>query len=96
VNLLLLEVIWAIGAGMVLLAGLIWLPRVLLAVLSFVILVGHNLLPPIQPVTADNAGWAMLHNTPFVLPLPGLPPLLVAYSLGPWLGVLVAGYVLGS
>jgi uncharacterized membrane protein len=73
-NLLLLEVICAIGAGMVLLAGLIWLPRVLLAVLSFVILVGHNLLPPIQPVTADNAGWAMLHNTPFVLPLPGLPP----------------------
>ncbi|SFQ56518.1 DUF1624 domain-containing protein [Hymenobacter arizonensis] len=94
-GLLLLEVIWVIGAGMMLLAGLIWLPRWLLAGLAAVILMGHNLLPPIQPVTADNVGWAMLHNTPFVLPLPGLPPVLVAYSLGPWLGVLLAGYVLG-
>ena len=92
---LLLQVIWVIGAGMVLLAGLLWLPRWLLAALAIVIIAGHNLLPNIQPVTAANAGWAMLHNAPFALPVPGLPPLLVAYSLGPWLGVLLAGYVVG-
>jgi uncharacterized membrane protein len=94
-DLLLLLVIYVIGASMVLLAGLIWLPRWLLAGLAFVILAGHNLLPAIQPVTAANAGWALLHNGPFVLPVPGLPPLLVAYSLGPWLGVMLAGYVVG-
>ncbi|AIZ65519.1 hypothetical protein PK28_17580 (plasmid) [Hymenobacter sp. DG25B] len=94
-NLILLEVIWAIGGSMVLLAALIWLPRGVLALLALVILAGHDALPVIQPVTAGNAGWALLHNPPFVLPIAGLPPLLVAYSVGPWLGVMLAGYVLG-
>jgi uncharacterized membrane protein len=95
-SLILLEVIWAIGGSMVLLAALIWLPRGVLAALAVVIIAGHNMLPVIQPVTASNAGWALLHNPPFLLPLGGnLPPLLVAYSVGPWLGVMLAGYVLG-
>ncbi|MCR5890002.1 heparan-alpha-glucosaminide N-acetyltransferase domain-containing protein [Hymenobacter sp. J193] len=94
-NLVLLEVIWAIGGSMVLLAALLWLPRAVLAVLAVVIMAGHDALPVIQPITAANAGWALLHNPPFVLPVGGLPPLLVAYSVGPWLGVLLAGYVLG-
>lgn len=94
-NLLLLQVIWVIGWGMVLLAALIWLPRWLLAVLAFVIVAGHNLLPVIQPITASNVGWALLHNTPFALPVAPLPPFLVAYSVGPWLGVMLAGYVVG-
>jgi uncharacterized membrane protein len=94
-NLILLQVIWAIGWGMVLLAGLVWLPRGVLAALAFVIIAGHNLLPNIQPVTVDNAIWALLHNSPFLLPLPGLPPLLVPYSRGPWLGLMLAGYVVG-
>lgn len=92
---LLLQVIWVIGWGMVLLAGLIWLPRWLLAALAGVILVGHNLLPNIQPITAANLGWALLHNGPFMVPVPPLPPLLVAYSIGPWLGVMLAGYLIG-
>ena len=94
-NLLLLQVIWVVGWGMVLLAGLIWLPRGLLAVLAFAIIAGHNLLPVIQPVTSANAGWALLYNSPFLLPIPPLPPLLVAYSIGPWLGVMLAGYLVG-
>ncbi|UOQ67670.1 DUF1624 domain-containing protein [Hymenobacter volaticus] len=94
-NLLLLQVIWVIGWGMVVLAALIWLPRWILGVLAFVIVAGHNLLPVIQPVTAANVGWALLRNTPFVLPVAPLPPFLVAYSFGPWLGVMLAGYVVG-
>ena len=95
-NLLLLQVIWAIGWGMVLLAGLIWLPRWLLVGLAALIIIGHDALPVIQPVTGANAGLALLHNSPFLLPLPSpLPPLLVAYSVGPWLGVLLAGYLIG-
>jgi uncharacterized membrane protein len=90
----LLLVIYVIGASLVLLAGLIWLPRWVLAGVAFVILAGHNLLPAIQPVTPANAGWALLHNGPFVLPVLG-QPVLVGYSLGPWLGVLLAGYVVG-
>ncbi|QJX49262.1 DUF1624 domain-containing protein [Hymenobacter taeanensis] len=95
-NMLLLEVIWAIGGSMMLLAGLLWLPRPVLAVLAAVIVLGHDALPFIQPVTPANAGWAMLHNTPFVLPIgQSVPALLVAYSVGPWLGVMLAGYVVG-
>jgi uncharacterized membrane protein len=93
-SLILLEVIWAIGGSMVLLAALIWLPRGVLAVLAVVIIAGHDALPIIRPVTASNAGWALLHNGPFVLPILG-KPVLVAYSVGPWLGVMLAGYVLG-
>lgn len=95
-HLILLQVIWVIGWSMVALAGLIWLPRWLLAALALAILAGHNLLPPVQPVTAATLGGALLHNSPFVYALPApLPPLLVAYSIGPWLGVMLAGYLLG-
>lgn len=94
-GLILLQVIWAIGWGLVLLAGLLWLPRPLLAALALGIIVGHNALPLFPSITPANVGWALLHNTPFVLPVPGLPPFLVAYSIGPWLGVLLAGYCVG-
>ncbi|MBD2715247.1 DUF1624 domain-containing protein [Microvirga sp. STR05] len=94
-DMLLLQVIWVIGWSMVLLAGLLWLPRTVLAVLALLIIAGHDALPFIQPVTPENVGWALLHNNPFLLPLPPLPPFLVAYSLGPWLGVMLAGYVVG-
>ncbi|MFC7671235.1 DUF1624 domain-containing protein [Hymenobacter humi] len=94
-SLIVLEVIWAIGESMVLLAALVWLPRGILAALALVIIAGHDALPVIQPVTAGNSIWALLHNPPFVLPIGTLPPLLVAYSVGPWLGVMLAGYVLG-
>lgn len=94
-QLVLLQVIWAIGWGMVLLAGLIWLPRLVLAVLAAVILLGHNLLPVIQPVTAQNVVPALLHNSPFLLPVPHLTSFLVAYTIGPWLGVMLAGYLIG-
>ncbi|MDO7849443.1 heparan-alpha-glucosaminide N-acetyltransferase domain-containing protein [Hymenobacter sp. M29] len=93
-DLILLLVIYVIGAGMVLLAGLRWLPRWALVGLTVAIVFGHNLIPNIAPVTPANAGWALLCNGPFVLPMLGKPA-LVGYSLGPWLGVLLAGYLLG-
>lgn len=94
-SMILLQVIWVIGWAMVALAGLIWLPRWLLALLTFVIIAGHNALPNIQPVTADNVGLALLHNGPFLFDPASLPPFLVAYSIGPWLGVMLAGYLIG-
>ncbi|OON67121.1 DUF1624 domain-containing protein [Hymenobacter sp. CRA2] len=94
-QLLVLEVIWAIGWAMVLLAGLIWLPRPVLVALAVLIIGGHNLLAPTQPVTAGNWWWALLHNPPGVVALPPLPPLLEAYAVLPWTGVMLAGYLIG-
>ncbi len=94
-QLILIQVIWVIGWSMILLAGLIWLPRWVLALLVLGMIAGHNLLPPIQPVTEANVGLAILHNTPFFLQAAPLPPILVAYTLVPWVGVMAAGYLMG-
>jgi uncharacterized membrane protein len=95
-SLILLQVIWVIGWSMVALAALLWLPRWLLAALTLTFLSAHNLLPAIQPVTGENVGWALLHNGPFVYVHAPFPALLVAYSIGPWLGVMLAGYLTGA
>lgn len=94
-NMILLQVIWVIGCGMVLLAGLLWLPRLALMLLAAFILVGHDALPAVQPLTVATTVWSLLCNGPFLLQTGPLPPVLVAYSVGPWLGVMLAGYVLG-
>jgi uncharacterized membrane protein len=95
-QMILLQVIWVTGWGMVLLAGLLWLPRWLLAGVACLVLAGHNLLPNIEASTPAHLALALLHNGPFLIPATnGLPAFLVAYSFGPWAAVLVAGYCVG-
>jgi uncharacterized membrane protein len=92
--LVVLEVIWALGWSMVLLAGAIWLPRWLLAGLALAIIFGQHLLPLIQPVTGASVGWALLYDSPFLLPIQPVP-VLAAYTILPWAAVMAAGYVAG-
>lgn len=92
-QLTLLEVIWAIGCSMILLAGLVWLPRWVQIALALAMIVGHNALPPIGKVSDDNMLFALLHNSPFFI---SNPPVLVAYTIVPWVGVMLLGYVIGS
>lgn len=87
-----LEVIWTIGCSMILLAGLIWLPRWLQVMLSLAMIAGHNALPMIKDVSPGNMLFALLHNTPFFI---NKPPILVAYTIVPWVGVMLLGYVIG-
>ena len=94
-NLLLLTVIWALGWSMVLLAGLIWLPRWLIGAFALVVILGHNALPIIQTVTAANLLPALIHNSPFLFQLTPRLPVLVAYTILPWAAVMAAGYVIG-
>ncbi len=94
-QLLLLQVIWVIGWSMIVLASLVWLPRPVIAVLAVATIASHHLLPDVQPVTDANLGWALLYHTPFFFPLKALPPLLVAYTPIPWVGVMLAGYAIG-
>jgi uncharacterized membrane protein len=94
-SLVFLQVIWAIGASMVVMAALVWLPVNALLALGVVILIGHNLLDPIQPdqLGAFAPGWMALH-VQGVQPV-GRLPVLFAYPFVPWLGIMLFGYGFG-
>ena len=51
------QVIWAIGASMVVLAGLVWLPRAAIGAIGLVMIAGHNLLDGINAADFGSASW---------------------------------------
>ena len=89
-------VIFVIGASMISLAALIWLPRWAIACLGFIMLAGHNLLDGLRAEDLGEASWAwqVLHE-PGLVPLSDGATLYVLYPLIPWIGVMAAGYLLG-
>ena len=90
-----LQVIWAIGIGMIALAGLLWLPPVALLGVALAIMLGHNALDGIA-VAPDQAGyalWSILHQRGLI-PLPW-GAARTSYPVLPWIGVIAAGYALG-
>ena len=87
------QVIWAIGASMVVLAGLIHLPRAAVAAFGLALVAGHNLLDGIAPEVfgAFAPLWRVLH-----VPGPlGIIPVGVTYPLVPWIGVMALGFAAG-
>jgi uncharacterized membrane protein len=89
-----LQVIWAIGASMVVLAGAQFLGRRACLAIGAAIVLGHNLLDPVWPA-ASNTGttgplWAVLHARQ----LYEVGPFWVyfSYPLLPWIGVMLVGY----
>lgn len=91
-QLTLLEVIWTIGCSMIMLAAFVWLPRWLQIALSLAMIAGHNALPMIENVSSDNILLAVMHHPPFFI---SSPPILVAYTIVPWVGVMLFGFVIG-
>lgn len=87
------QVIWVIGASMVVLAGLIRLPRVAIAGFGLALVLGHNLLDPIAPETFGALAplWKVLHVEG---PLEVVPVYLL-YPFIPWVGVMALGYAAG-
>ena len=84
-EILVLQVIWAIGASMVVLAGLVWLPLPAIAAIALVTIGGHNLL---DGVNADDLGafrwlWLLLHEEGPLVPFEGAQ-WFVVYPLVPW------------
>jgi uncharacterized membrane protein len=99
---LLAGVIWVIGWCMVLLAGLIFLPVRLLAVLGLVVVLGHNILDHFSQslfsvMQQSHWGWlwqVLYFGGPIQIGEHG-PTLFVLYSIVPWIGVMALGYVFG-
>ena len=102
-----LQVIWAIGWSMIVLAGLIHLPRPAIAVVGIGIVALHNLFDGVQipvwdgspapPPDAWAKAWMVLHQ-PGLVPLLGAtsPLVWLQYPLIPWVGVMAAGYAFGA
>ena len=99
-------VIWVIGWCMILLAGLVRLPRAWVAVIGVVIIAGHNLADPWMGVLVPALGdsrfgglWKILYLGFFAGPIrlgAEGPNLIVLYSIIPWVGVMAAGYAFGE
>jgi len=91
------QVIWAIGWSMVVLSGLIFLPRRALAIVSLGMIALHNLTDPLAPVTFGSFAWVwqILHvQSPITWSDANV--FLAMYPLIPWIGVMGAGYLFGS
>jgi uncharacterized membrane protein len=88
-----LQVIWAIGMGMILLAGVIWLPRSTAAVLGVLFVAGHQLLAPIE--AADLGALAPLWTLGFEFGRSPFGNGFIAYPAIPWFGVMCLGYAIG-
>ncbi len=94
-NFFIFGVIWVFGVCMIILAGLLFLPRKLMFWISLITIAGHNLLDPIhfQDNNASGFIWGMLHDRK-VFSI-GQVHIAEAYHIIPWAAVMALGYCLG-
>jgi len=90
-NVTILQVLWALGMGMIFLAGLAWLPLPAIAAIAALLILPHNLLDAIH---SNHPLWLAWHQQGF-WPVAGNYGVFLAYPLMPWLGLIAAGYALG-
>ncbi|HET8632822.1 MAG TPA: heparan-alpha-glucosaminide N-acetyltransferase domain-containing protein [Gemmatimonadales bacterium] len=92
-----ITVLWALGWSMIVLAGLIYLPTWLIAVIGSVMIAEHNLLDSVQASSFGALAplWNVLHGPGFLVNNEQ-HVVLVSYALIPWVGVTALGYVLGQ
>jgi uncharacterized membrane protein len=88
-----LQVIWAIGVSMVLLAGIIFLPRAAVLIAGAAIIIGHNALAGIDPKMFGAFAPIYQLGFQFVIQPPWL---FESYAIIPWFGIMALGYGLGS
>lgn len=92
--LVIMQVIWAIGASMIALSVLQWMGRRTCFALGLAIVAGHNLLDAFWPVGSPLAEqlplWVSLHAQLAVRAGPFL--FIFAYPLLAWLGVMLLGF----
>ncbi|MEI7526096.1 MAG: heparan-alpha-glucosaminide N-acetyltransferase domain-containing protein [Mariniphaga sp.] len=88
-----LFVIWSLGISMIVLAGLIHLPRKLILLFCLTLIVGHNLLDNLH--FEGNLLWSVLHQFS-IFKLSDTTQLYTGYPLIPWIAVMALGYYFGS
>lgn len=100
------QVIWVIGASMIVMAALIYLPIKAVGAAGVAMIALHNLLdgfrvPPqiafggTPPPSISQDLWIIFHQQG-VVPVTGLSSIFFVYPLIPWIGVMAAGYAFGT
>lgn len=93
-----LEVLWAMGVGMIVLSLLIHTSLPVIAAVGMIIVFGHNILDHIQvPKTGSGASvFSFLMGSPVsVIRLGSDRVIFSLYAALPWSGILLLGYVMG-
>ena len=104
-----LQVIWALGVSMIVLAALIYLPLWVTAIFGVGMIALHNLLDGFKVQSWQGAEsavpsakaklWILLHQGFEAFPVLWFfpsPVVFVVYPLIPWVGVMAAGYAFGA
>lgn len=92
-----LQVIWAIGVAMVILAGLVHLPRSTVVWFGIAVVAGSNLLDGLLPAggfQGPGALWLSIHRP--VLWMPGGIRVGITYPILGWSGVMACGFGLAA
>jgi len=93
---LLAGVIWVIGWCMILMAALVKLRPRTIGIIGVAIIVLHNaVMGPLINALPLGELWKILYIGFFNGPVAGTP-LIVLYSIIPWIGVMAAGYAFGT
>ena len=90
-----LLILWIFGSCMVLMAALVYLPYPWLAAFGLAVIILHDGLDSVRASQFGSAAlaWNFLHQ-PGIVSLAGRP-VLVSYTLLPWIGVMAAGFCFG-
>lgn len=94
---LLLETLWSIGAGMVVLGLMIHLPYSVILATGAIIVLGHNLLDFLERTGDAPKGlwYKLLHQQAFH-PIGGGRAIFVLYPALSWIGLALLGYCCGK
>ncbi len=93
---LIFQVIWVIGASMIVLSALVYLPQKAILALGLILVFGHNLLDAfrLNPGEPGHFIWAIMQQSGF-FPVGSGSVVLAAYPLLSWLGIMLTGYGIG-
>lgn len=94
-----MQVIWAIGASMLVLGLLVWLPSGVILLFSLTLIGFHHVLDLFENRVTVPLGffWDLMHHGHFTpYPAFGNHQFLIVYPFIPWVGIMGVGYWFGK
>ncbi|MFL5746832.1 MAG: DUF1624 domain-containing protein [Niastella sp.] len=93
---LILQVIWALGVSMMVLAGMIYLPLTAILVIGLALIGAHNLMDVPATAGTHTTSFLMgvLHEQHFFFMKPF--SIMMGYPVTPWIGIMLVGYAFGQ